>query len=264
MNEDSDMLVEQRRIEQAFDELAGRAAPPDRSDEILARVARGERAPTARVTAPRSMRLLVAAVVLLGLAVVAFAMMSERAHERDEPVDDAVVRDDVPPPKSDAELPKGADPADLRVLRSEKQMLTAEVQFADMVREGRIGGADHVLRFEQLADWSYVDGLEGMPSEVAALSGESVAMIGFMLPIDEVEQMRRFLLVESLWSCCYGQPPDIHGIVRVVMPKGKTTDYFFDPLKIIGTFKVEATVMDGYCVDIYQLHVESLEPIRFQ
>ena len=61
---------------------------------------------------------------------------------------------------------------------------------------------------------------------------------------------------------CYGQPPDINGIVRVVMPKGKTTDYFFDPIKIIGTFKVEATVLDGYCVDIYQLQVESLEAIR--
>ena len=89
-------------------------------------------------------------------------------------------------------------------------------------------------------------------------------MTGFMLPIDEVQNIKEFLLVESLWSCCYGQPPDIHGIVRVVMPKKKTTDYFFDPLKIIGTFKVESTVMDGYCVDIYQLHVESLEAIKFK
>ena len=262
MNEEADVRVEQRRFEQAFDELAGRAAPPDRSDEILARVARGERAPTARVTAPRSMRLLVAAVVLLGLAVVAFAMMSERAHERDEPVDDAVVRDDVPPPKSDAELPKGADPADLRVLRSEKQMLTAEVQFADMVREGRIGGADHVLRFEQLADWSYVDGLEGMPSEVAALSGESVAMIGFMLPIDEVEQMRRFLLVESLWSCCYGTPPNINGIIRCSMPAHRPVDYQFEPVKLVGKFTVSPTIENGFCVDIYQLDVQSLEVLR--
>jgi hypothetical protein len=87
-------------------------------------------------------------------------------------------------------------------------------------------------------------------------------MMGFMLPIDEVQNIKEFLLVQSLWACCYGQPPDINGIVRVLMPKGKTTDYFFDPLKIVGTFKVEATVLDGYCVDIFQLHAESLEAIR--
>jgi hypothetical protein len=87
-------------------------------------------------------------------------------------------------------------------------------------------------------------------------------MVGFMLPIDEVQNIKEFLLVKSLWSCCYGQPPDINGIVRVVMPKGKTTDYFFDPVKVVGTFKVESTVLDGYVVDIYQLHVESLEALK--
>jgi len=97
---------------------------------------------------------------------------------------------------------------------------------------------------------------------VKDLSGKKVLMTGFMLPIDEVQNIKEFLLVQSLWSCCYGQPPDIHGIVRVVMPKGKKTDYFFDPLKLTGTFKVEATIMDGYCVDIYQLHIESLEAIK--
>ena len=38
------------------------------------------------------------------------------------------------------------------------------------------------------------------------------------------------------------------------------SDNFTDPLKIIGTFKVEATVMDGYCVDIFQLHAVALHP----
>jgi hypothetical protein len=101
-----------------------------------------------------------------------------------------------------------------------------------------------------------------MPKKVKDLHGKKVLMSGFMLPIDEVRDIKEFLLVQSLWSCCYGQPPDINGIVRVVMPKGKTTDYFFDPLKIIGTFKVEATSIDNYCVDIYQIEVESLEALK--
>lgn len=165
-------------------------------------------------------------------------------------------------PDADQPMPTGTDPADLAAIKSAEQMLEAERKLAKMIKEGKITGLDKILPFDELSAWPYEDGLKGMPKRIKEVSGKRVLMTGFMLPIDEVQNIKEFLLVQSLWSCCYGQPPDINGIVRCVMPKGKTTDYFFDPLKIIGTFKVEATVMDGYCVDIYQLHVESLEAIR--
>lgn len=165
-------------------------------------------------------------------------------------------------PAEDQPMPKGTDPADIAAMRSAEKMLEAERKLAEMIKSGKITGLDQILPFDELSSWPYEDGLKGMPKRIKDLSGKKVLMTGFMLPIDEVQNIKEFLLVESLWSCCYGQPPDIHGIVRCVMPKGKTTDYFFDPLKLIGTFKVESTVMDGYCVDIYQLHVESLEAIK--
>ena len=165
-------------------------------------------------------------------------------------------------PAKDQPIPKGTDPADIAAMKGAEAMLEAERKLAEQIKAGKITGLDKFLPFDELSSWSYEDGLNGMPKRVKDLSGKKVLMTGFMLPIDEVQNIKEFLLVQSLWSCCYGSPPDIHGIVRVVMPKGKTTDYFFDPLKIIGTFKVEATVMDGYCVDIYQLHVESLEAIK--
>ena len=167
-------------------------------------------------------------------------------------------------PAEDDPMPKGADPADIAAMKSAEDMLKAEKRLREEIKAGKITGLDKILPFDELTSWPYEDGLKGMPKRVKQLSGKKVLMTGFMLPIDEVQNIKEFLLVESLWSCCYGQPPDIHGIVRVVMPKKKTTDYFFDPLKIVGTFKVEATVMDGYCVDIYQLHVESLEALRFK
>jgi hypothetical protein len=167
-------------------------------------------------------------------------------------------------PDKDQPMPKGTDPADIAAMRSAEAMLEAEKRLADELKSGKIAGLDKILPFDELDSWPYEDGLKGMPKRVRELSGKKVLMTGFMLPIDEVQNIKEFLLVKSLWSCCYGQPPDIHGIIRVVMPKGKTTDYFFDPLKIVGTFKVEATVMDGYCVDIYQLHVDSLEALRFK
>jgi hypothetical protein len=184
----------------------------------------------------------------------------------DKPVTDKPAGEEpkIDRPASDQPIPKGTDPADIAAMRSAEQMLQAEKRLADEIKAGKIAGLDKILPFDELDSWPYEDGLKGMPKRIKELDGKKVLMTGFMLPIDEVQNIKEFLLVKSLWSCCYGQPPDIHGIVRVVMPKGKTTDYFFDPLKIVGTFKVEATVMDGYCVDIYQLHVESLEALRFK
>ena len=165
-------------------------------------------------------------------------------------------------PVEDMPIPAGTDPADLAAIRSAQAMLEAERKLAKMIKEGKIEGLDKIVTFDEIESWPYEDGLKGMPKRIKELDGKRVMMTGFMLPIDEVQNIREFLLVQSLWSCCYGQPPDINGIVRVVMPGKKRTDYFFDPLKIIGTFKVEATVIDGYCVDIYNLQVETIEAIR--
>lgn len=159
-------------------------------------------------------------------------------------------------------MPQGTDPSDLAAMRSAEAMLQVEKKLAEDIKSGKLKGLDQFLPFDELTSWPYEDGLKGMPKRVKELSGKKVLMTGFMLPIDEVQNIKEFLLVQSLWSCCYGSPPDIHGIVRVVMPKGKTTDYYFDPLKITGTFKVEATMMDGYCVDIFQLHVDAIEVVK--
>ena len=167
-------------------------------------------------------------------------------------------------PDKEQPIPAGTDPADIAAMKSAEDMLRAEKRLQEEIKSGKITGLDKILPFDELTSWPYEDALKGMPKRVKELSGKKVLMTGFMLPIDEVKDIKEFLLVESLWSCCYGQPPDIHGIVRVVMPSKKTTDYFFDPLKVIGTFKVEATMMDGYCVDIYQLHCDSLEALKFK
>jgi hypothetical protein len=192
------------------------------------------------------------------------AKKGKQDPKKQDPKKDQKKDPKVERPEEDAPMPKGTDPADIAAMRSAEQMLEVEKRLQKEIKAGKITGLDKILPFDELTSWPYEDGLKGMPKRIKELSGKKVLMTGFMLPIDEVQNIKEFLLVESLWSCCYGQPPDIHGIVRVVMPKKKTTDYFFDPLKIIGTFKVESTVMDGYCVDIYQLHVESLEAIKFK
>lgn len=136
-------------------------------------------------------------------------------------------------------------------------MSVAESKVIADLEAGRLPGVDQLVRFDELARWSYVEGLQGMPAKVKELSGKRVAMVGYWLPIDGPEA----LLVDSLaqYGLCRG--PEVNAIVRVVLSKGKAMDNAGRHVKVVGTFKVEATIMDGYCVDIYQLHADSLEVI---
>jgi hypothetical protein len=189
--------------------------------------------------------------------------------KQDKPTSQPTKKDDPAPggttdtpPEAEVKMPAGASAGDIRAVRGAQAMLQAEAKLKKLVAEGKITGVDKILPFEEISSWPYQDGLKGMPKSVQELDGKNVLMTGFMLPIDEVENIKQFLLVQSLWSCCYGQPPDINGIVRVVMKGKKRLDYEFEPIKIIGKFKVKATIEDGYCVDIFQLETESVEVIK--
>lgn len=175
-----------------------------------------------------------------------------KGGEKEEPVD----------PPVDQPLPPGASPDDIRAMRSAQQMISTERRLLKRIKSGEIKGVDTLLRFEDVSSWPYQDGLKSCPEAVRKLDGKKVAMIGFMLPIDQVEHIKEFLLVQSLWACCYGTPPDINGIVRVVMNGDKRTDYQFDPVLVTGTFRVKESREDGYCVDIYQLEAESVSIVK--
>ena len=165
-------------------------------------------------------------------------------------------------PAKDQPIPKGTDPADIAAMKGAEAMLEAERKLAEQIKAGKITGLDKFLPFDELSAWPYEDGLKGMPKRVKELSGKKVLMTGFMLPIDEVQNIKEFLLVQSLWSCCYGQPPDINGIVRVVMKGNKRLNYKYDPIKITGQFKVVASYEDGYCIDIFQLQADEVDVIK--
>ena len=313
MNE-QDNNVADEQLRKAFEEVGGRATPPNRLHEILQRAAAaaGPQPGDHQAKQFQTGKLWAAALLLLGLGttITASVLKNQTDESATQPRlvvtsvgDDsltnhdpagaeivAMAQDPKPKPKpkpkpskpgsqdpvgkqnpkpagkpdtnNKKDVPGGLDPEDLRVLRSAEAMLEAEKKLLKLIKDGKIAGVDQVLPFDQLEDWKYTDGLEGMPKKVKALDGKKVLMLGFMLPIDEVTDIKQFLLVESLWSCCYGQPPNIHGIVRAIMPKGKTLDYQFEPLKLVGTLKIEATKMDDYVVDIYQLQIDYVEVIE--
>jgi hypothetical protein len=185
---------------------------------------------------------------------------SRPAESRPAPGADVLTRDAAEP--GEVPAPQGVTPEDIRAMQGAKAMLEAESRLKKLLQEGKIKGVDKLLTFEDISSWPYEDGLKGMPDPVRKLDGQKVMMTGFMLPIDEVENISKFLLVQSLWSCCFGQPPDVNGLVRVEMQGGKRVEYQYDPIRIVGTLVIKANYDDDYCIDIYTLKADSVEVIH--
>lgn len=257
MTTDHHLAVRERHLDLQFEELSGRASPRDQVEHVLARVNSAQRPP-----AMRSSRLKASVLALAGLAAtlgVAFLQpAASPAAVPDGANAAAIVARPLaqPSPSSTSAVAThqlGHSAADLRAQRSAEAMQAAEQAFAARRKSQPISNPDRPLAFEVLTGWAYTNGLEGMPAPIRALDGQRVTMLGFALPIHEPTGTREFLLVQSLWACCYGTPPDLHGIVRVVLPEGQTLDLTDEPYEIRGVFRVAETREEGYCTDIYRL-----------
>ena len=115
------------------------------------------------------------------------------------------------------------------------------------------------VTFETLKNWTYVEGKTPLPDFIKALDGKDVEMVGFMMPLSEVKHITEFLLVPSLWGCCYGQPLAVNHIVVVKMPKGQTTSFFNDVIRVRGRFSCGETKQEGYLVSLYVLTPDKIE-----
>jgi uncharacterized protein len=115
------------------------------------------------------------------------------------------------------------------------------------------------LSFDTLKSWTYIEGKTPIPDFIKKLDGQHIEMIGFMMPLSEVKNITQFLLVPSLWGCCYGQPPAVNHIVVVKMPPGQTTKFYNDVIRVRGTFNAGETKQDGYLVSLYVLTVDKID-----
>jgi len=158
--------------------------------------------------------------------------------------------------KEDVPIPDGATEEDIRAIRGANAMLKVEVRLKQLLKKLKVKGDAEFLRFSKIDSWIYEDGFKGMPKSVKELDGKQFVMAGFMLPIDEVENIKSFYLVESLWSCCFGTPPDVNGLVRVEVKAKDGIAYHYDPILVVGKFRLKKTMDDDYCVSIYTLEAD--------
>ena len=122
-------------------------------------------------------------------------------------------------------------------------------------------GQTYAVPLQKLGNFAF-DGEKGgnIPADVAALSGSSVKLNGYMIPIDQSEKITKFVLVPSLFACCFGQPPSIQHTVMVSTPPGKAISYFAEQIDVTGTLKVQERKEDGFIQSIFELEATSIRP----
>jgi hypothetical protein len=82
----------------------------------------------------------------------------------------------------------------------------------------------------------------GIPDSVLGLNGTSVAIPGFMIPMNQDEggdKCTYFILARNQMTCCFGVPPGLNEWVSVRMKKGKNAELEMDrPVVVVGTLEV--------------------------
>jgi len=114
---------------------------------------------------------------------------------------------------------------------------------------------------KELGNFEY-DAAKGgnIPDDVKRLSGHPIRLQGYMIPLDQAENITQFALVPSLFACCFGQPPQIQHTIVVTCPKGKAVSYYPDEILVEGNLKVEEKKDDGYVVSLFEVDVTSVKP----
>jgi hypothetical protein len=117
------------------------------------------------------------------------------------------------------------------------------------------------MTIKELGNFEY-DAEHGspIPDDVKRLSGATIRLHGFMIPMDQAENISKFALVPSLFACCFGQPPQIQHTIVVNCPKGKAVSYFPDEIIVEGKLNVEEKKDDGFVVSLFEIETTSVKP----
>jgi hypothetical protein len=113
--------------------------------------------------------------------------------------------------------------------------------------------------FASTADADSIAMTEQVPVPVRALNEKSVALTGFMLPVQTENNLTTdFLLLRNQSACCYGVMPKINEWV-IVRTTGKGVNAVMDtPITVLGTFHVSAVSENGTLSGIYKLDCDKI------
>jgi len=104
----------------------------------------------------------------------------------------------------------------------------------------------------------------GLPADVQQLSGLSVRMTGFMVPLKEAESITEFALVPSLGSCCFGAPPQIQHTILVHCPASAKVGFSGELIVVEGALRVEEKREENYTVSLFEMQAKTVKAFEIR
>ena len=106
------------------------------------------------------------------------------------------------------------------------------------------------------------DDTASVPERWRKLDGKKVMLTGEMYAGGSAApKVPAFELVYSIQKCCFGGPPRVQERVFVRAPEGKPVPFYWQPVRVVGTLHVEAKKVEGQVVSVFDMEVESIEPV---
>lgn len=116
------------------------------------------------------------------------------------------------------------------------------------------------LNWKRMGGFQYVEGGE-LPADIRALDGRSVGVPGFILTMGDTENIREFILLESLWGCCFGAVPDVNQTILVRLGSGGPIDYTAAPVLVTGKLEVGEERQGGFVASLYRVVDAKVQPL---
>ena len=120
-----------------------------------------------------------------------------------------------------------------------------------------------VVTWKRLGGWVFDKKTKVLREDVKKLNGKEVAIAGFLMPTAEFDDIREFLLVDSLWTCCFGEPAAVNQVVIVKMAPGKPGIPFYqDPIVVHGVLDVGVEEDEGWVTSVYRLEASDVATLK--
>lgn len=74
------------------------------------------------------------------------------------------------------------------------------------------------------------------------LNGKQIFVKGYLYPDKQQYNIKRFVLVPDLGTCCFGGQPKLTDMIEVTLEEPLQTTYNMKKRKLAGTFKVDTTL----------------------
>jgi len=115
------------------------------------------------------------------------------------------------------------------------------------------------LYFKDLRQWRM--GTSDVPADLRRHNGQTIEIVGFMVPFDSIEKIDRFILLQAPFMGCFHVPPPQPNETLMINSENVRPNYIYEPIRIIGKLTIEETYVDRFLVSLYTIDAIRIEPV---